>query len=302
MFRRWVDVGKLPISSEPIVIDAQTFQEMLDEAQPGDVIKIGPCVIEGNFVTKNDGQLDRPIVVFSDGNTILRPPPDGGGPILLIQNSNYVFDGFEFDMAGRPGYAVQVFQTDNVQLSNNRIHGARDCSGSGSAAGGVHIRGNRGKAVVGVRIRDNEIYENFAFGAGPSAGQVSACATLDWADLSQVQCDALRDGPQQDANGVYMDHFVQCVDIRRNEIYNNGGDGIQCEATETAGRTSFGIVVADNRIYTDTPCSDCGGACRGWTENAIDFKNCHQIRVTSRLLKNPAFPRSAGIDPIRSLP
>lgn len=76
----------------------------------------------------------------------------------------------------------------------------------------------------------------------------------------------------QDSHGVAIVQSAARVMVRRNRLWDNGGDGIQCEDYAEASANPEDITLEDNVIYT-TPVN------MGRTENAVDIKSCRHVTV-----------------------
>ncbi|HEV2863199.1 MAG TPA: right-handed parallel beta-helix repeat-containing protein [Pyrinomonadaceae bacterium] len=77
---------------------------------------------------------------------------------------------------------------------------------------------------------------------------------------------------EQDSHGVAVVQSAARVMVRRSRIWDNGGDGIQCEDYAEASANPEDITLEDNVIYT-TPAN------MGRTENAVDIKSCRHVTV-----------------------
>lgn len=77
---------------------------------------------------------------------------------------------------------------------------------------------------------------------------------------------------EQDSHGVAIVQSAARVSVRRSRIWDNGGDGIQCEDYAEAFANPEDITLEDNLIYT-TPAN------MGRTENAVDIKSCRHVTV-----------------------
>ena len=77
---------------------------------------------------------------------------------------------------------------------------------------------------------------------------------------------------EQDSHGVAIVQSAARVMVRRSRIWDNGGDGIQCEDYASASANPEDITLEDNLIYT-TPAN------LGRTENAVDIKSCRHVTV-----------------------
>ena len=87
---------------------------------------------------------------------------------------------------------------------------------------------------------------------------------------------------EQDSHGVAIVQSAARVMVRRSRIWDNGGDGIQCEDYAAASANPEDITLEDNLIYT-TPAN------MGRTENAVDIKSCRFVTV-----RGTAALRAAG--------
>ena len=76
----------------------------------------------------------------------------------------------------------------------------------------------------------------------------------------------------EDDHGIVIREGAARVTVRRSQLWDNGGDGIQCEDYSNLAYEPYDIWLEDNRIWT-TP------ARQGDTENAIDIKNCRRVSI-----------------------
>jgi hypothetical protein len=77
---------------------------------------------------------------------------------------------------------------------------------------------------------------------------------------------------EQDSHGVAIVPPSARVWVKRNRIWDNGGDGIQCEDYANVPRNPEDITLEDNLIFT-TPSN------LGRTENAVDIKSCKYVTI-----------------------
>ena len=77
---------------------------------------------------------------------------------------------------------------------------------------------------------------------------------------------------EADSHGVAIVPPASRVMVRGSRIWDNGGDGIQCEDYQNAPANPEDIVLEDNLIFT-TPAN------LGRTENAVDIKSCKYITI-----------------------
>jgi hypothetical protein len=77
---------------------------------------------------------------------------------------------------------------------------------------------------------------------------------------------------EQDSHGVAIVQSAARVMVRRNHIWDNGGDGVQCEDYASATANPEDITLEDNLIFT-TPAN------MGRTENAVDIKSCRYVTI-----------------------
>lgn len=77
---------------------------------------------------------------------------------------------------------------------------------------------------------------------------------------------------EQDSHGVAIVQSAARIMVRRNRIWDNGGDGVQCEDYASAMANPEDITLEDNLIFT-TP------AKQGRTENAVDIKSCRYVTI-----------------------
>ena len=92
---------------------------------------------------------------------------------------------------------------------------------------------------------------------------------------------------EQDSHGVAIVQSAARVMVRRSRIWDNGGDGIQCEDYADAPANPEDITLEDNLIYT-TPAN------MGRTENAVDIKSCRFVTVRGSVPPGAAGSDTAG--------
>jgi hypothetical protein len=86
---------------------------------------------------------------------------------------------------------------------------------------------------------------------------------------------------EQDSHGVAIVQSAARVMVRRNRIWDNGGDGIQCEDYAEAARNPEDITLEDNHIFTTA-------ANLGRAENAVDIKSCRYVTIRGSAPVGPA--------------
>jgi hypothetical protein len=91
---------------------------------------------------------------------------------------------------------------------------------------------------------------------------------------------------EEDSHGVAIVPPASRVSVRRNRIWDNGGDGVQCEDYATAPVNPEDIIIEDNQIFT-TPAN------YGRTENAVDIKSCKYITIRGSSPPSPSRPGAA---------
>lgn len=89
---------------------------------------------------------------------------------------------------------------------------------------------------------------------------------------------------EEDSHGVAILPPAARVMVRRNRIWDNGGDGVQCEDYANAPINPEDIIIEDNHIFTTPPNF-------GRTENAVDIKSCKHVTIRG---SSPVDPSRAG--------
>lgn len=125
---------------------------------------------------------------------------------------------------------------------------------------GVRFMENAGHGV----LRNSRVHNSTAGAAVYIAGR----------DILVEGCEIFNNfqANEQDSHGVAIVQSAARVMVRRSRIWDNGGDGIQCEDYSDAPANPEDIMLEDNRIYTTT-------ANLGRTENAVDIKSCRYVTI-----------------------
>ncbi|HEX2203371.1 MAG TPA: right-handed parallel beta-helix repeat-containing protein [Longimicrobium sp.] len=76
----------------------------------------------------------------------------------------------------------------------------------------------------------------------------------------------------QDDHGIVIREAAARVTVRNSRLWDNGGDGVQCEDYSGGAYEPYDIWLEDNRIWTSS-------AAQGQTENAVDIKNCRRVSI-----------------------
>lgn len=127
--------------------------------------------------------------------------------------------------------------------------------------------------VTGVRFMENAdhgVLRNSRVHNSTSGASVYVAGR----DILVEGCDIFNNfqANEQDSHGVAIVQSAARVMVRRSRIWDNGGDGIQCEDYAEASANPEDITLEDNLIYT-TPANF------GRTENAVDIKSCRYVTV-----------------------
>ena len=127
--------------------------------------------------------------------------------------------------------------------------------------------------VTGVRFMENAdhgVLRNSRVHNSTSGASVYVAGR----DILVEGCDIFNNfrADGQDSHGVAIVQSAARVMVRRSRIWDNGGDGIQCEDYAEASANPEDITLEDNLIYT-TPAN------LGRTENAVDIKSCRYVTV-----------------------
>lgn len=223
----------------------------------------------------HSGRLDAPIALIGapgEARPVVRSMSEGTLLSFGPRDTYWVVKGLDLNKNQRNGATVQVLGTPT--------------SASDPSAGPAHhiaIRDNLirdGKSGAAVLIRhaatDVLVEGNFIYGHH------------QWVNGSNVAYSRLNSSYlRSDANAVNLEGTVSAqvarVQIRRNDMHHNGGDGIQCIGVDdNAGPRSndpADLDAVDNRIHHNE-------------EDAIDIKSCQ--RVSIRGSRSPELAGSAA--------
>jgi hypothetical protein len=192
---------------------------------------------DANALTTTSGTATAPIVIRAAPGATSKPVLNlsASKAALWIDNAYWIVDGLDFNLAGKAVSGVVVNDPANhVVLRNSRVH-----SGAGGAA--VYITGED------VAIENNEIGDDFKY---------TSSGVLD------------------DAHGVAVTSGAARVRVAGNKIYNNSGDGLQCDYTgaPSDSQAPVDLTVQDNRFWTDP-------AHYGQVEQGVDIKACRRVSI-----------------------
>ncbi len=127
--------------------------------------------------------------------------------------------------------------------------------------------------VTGFRFMDNADY-GVLRNSRVHNSTSGASVYVSGRDILVENCDIYNNfkTDEQDSHGVAIVPPASRVMVRGNRIWDNGGDGVQCEDYATAPVNPEDITIEDNLIYS-TPANF------GRTENAVDIKSCKYVTI-----------------------
>ncbi|MCA1706637.1 MAG: hypothetical protein LC808_26580 [Actinobacteria bacterium] len=234
----------------------------------------------GTLDPARSGTADAPIALVGapgEARPVLRSVSDRTLLSFGPRDAYWVVKGLDLDKNERDGATVQVLGTPastsdpsagpahHVAVRNNVIRDSK----SGAATLVRH-------AATDVLVEGNAIYGHHRWESGSSVA------------YSRLSSSYLR----ADANAVNLEGTASAqvarVQVRGNELRDNGGDGIQCLGVDDdAGPRSndpADLDAVDNRIYR--------GAANPYAEDAVDVKSCQ--RVSIRGSRSPELAGSAA--------
>jgi nitrous oxidase accessory protein NosD len=213
------------------VADADALQQALDDARPGQVIRLAAGRYEGNFVATAQASADAPILLCGTRDAVLDGGEIDGDYTLHLSGAAYwVVSGFTVT-GGQKGVMVDTGV-------GNRIEGLLVTSMGDEA---IHLRRNStGNTVVGNTVRDTGLRKP-KFGEGVYVGS----AEKNWCKITDCKPDR----------------------SDRNLIEGNDIAGTTAESVDIKEGTSDGVVrgnVFDGSAMVDTDSwVDVKG--NGWT-------------------------------------
>jgi hypothetical protein len=107
-------------------------------------------------------------------------------------------------------------------------------------------------------------------------------------DILVENCEVFNNfrADNEDSHGVAIVPPSSRVMVARSRIWDNGGDGVQCEDYADAPANPEDITLEDNHIFS-TPAN------YGRTENAVDIKSCKYITIRGSSPVSPSRPGAA---------
>ncbi|MEV6487035.1 right-handed parallel beta-helix repeat-containing protein [Actinoplanes sp. NPDC051633] len=212
------------------------------------------CLAPGDYndaeaVTAASGDADEPIVIRGTPGAT-RLHLNATKSALWFNHAYWIAEGLDFDLAHRVVSGVVIAAAANhVVFRNSRVH-------DGAGGAGVYVAGDD------VAVETNEIGDNFRY---------DATGALD------------------DAHGVAVVAKASRVRIAGNRLYNNSGDGMQCEYTGAAtdADAPIDIIVRDNRFWTDP-------AHYGQVEQGVDIKGCRYVSIAGSVSPQTDDPNAAN--------
>lgn len=254
---------------------------------PGNVLNVSAGEYSNTNIDLTDlvpnGTASAPIVVrgHGPGNVVFKPTTDpsiSDKSILDVQRSYWVFEDIAFDMNHQPSPAIKV-STPGAHVVIRRVQVRNSTAGSAV---------NLGSGAHDVAILESRIHDTWASegASGAACTQHSQCGEGFVCDPGPKVCRKRKDG-----HGVFIGTGVYQVLVRDNLLYDNSGDGVQCEEGVGGNQNPRNVnttliprdvILEGNEIYTTQP---------NWgvTENAIDLKACHNVSVRSSPLKRSSF-------------
>jgi nitrous oxidase accessory protein NosD len=193
----------------------QTIGKAVSVAGPGELIRVLAGTYSENIVLGANVKAGTPEAKISlQGEGKPRLVPGGGvGALIQVRQPNWIIDGFELDLQGKPQFAV-TFE-GNVKgsvLANSELH-------HGTGGGAVTTYAN----ATGAIIENNHIH-SFVKKIG---------------DL--------------DSHGVVVQPTSRDITVRNNDIHGNSGDSVQCLGPEGFSTLppAKGLVVENNHFYAN---------------------------------------------------
>jgi hypothetical protein len=212
------------------------------------------CLAPGDYhdaeaVTAASGDADEPIVIRGTPGAT-RLHLNATKSALWINHGYWLVEGLDFDLGHRAVSSIVVAETaGHVVIRNSRVH-------DGAGGAGIYVAGDD------VAVEGNEIGDNFRY--DPS-------------------------GVLDDAHGVLVVAKAARVRIAGNRLYNNSGDGMQCEYNGAPADPDapVDVTVRDNRFWTDP-------GHYGQVEQGVDIKACRYVSIVGSVSPEADDPNAAN--------
>lgn len=236
-----------------------------------------------NSTAYDDGDADEPITIRNapgEARPVLvgKPPNTDGSidPIIRATRPYWIFDGLEFDGKGRFQNAVKL-SSHHLTLRNSLVR-------------------DQGRDAVLVDGQDIYIYKNEIRDVWEASGSGSASCTTNASCAAGQVCSRDFSGvgtcrTRQDGHGIDIVSNAARILVKDNKVHDVSGDGSQCSGPAqgyTPGSSPVDITFEGNEMYTSPDNL-------GYTENAIDIKDCSQITMRREKYHTyHAVPSSSG--------
>jgi len=197
------------------VSNSDELKNALQNAQPGDYIKLENGVYQGEFIADRSGGLTTPIVLHGSRDAILEAQPNTRGYGFYLNANYWVLSGFTIRNAAK---GVMADEANNNVISGLHIYNIGD--------EGIHLRRNSSNNVVQYNWIQDTGLRVAEFGEGIYVGS----AISNWETLTAGQPD------KSDNNHI---------------ISNLLGPGISAEGIDIKEGTTGGLV-RNNTFISDS--------------------------------------------------
>jgi len=240
-----------------------TIQAAIDAANPGDTISVGNGIYpesikigKANLILQSETSL----------GAIIRPtttPASWPEAVIYITADGVTVDGFEVDGTTVADNGILGWETSDLTIKNNKIHGAvRQWDGCGIL---LFSWGNGG-TVYNNHIENNEVYDTGRMGImvmdKGANYSVTSGNTITGNIVYDVWKKAIEWGDH--GGGIQINVGKDCA-ITNNEVYNvqDGQRGIYMFGS-ASGNTITGNILRDNEIGIQLWISGEGGTTIEW--------------------------------------
>ncbi|MED3661815.1 NosD domain-containing protein [Ureibacillus sp. FSL K6-8385] len=209
------------------------FQQLIDQAEEGDVIHLSKGTYEGNFI------IPKGITLIGDGNAVFKPK-NPKEPVITVNGANHVtIQGIKVQT---PGTGMVIKDSNDIKLSNLIMNGVFS---------GIDVYRTNGIAVEKTTIAGNG--ENLGKKGNGISFYDSSGITAKNNDIAHVQDGIYLENAKDISvlknkveNGRYGTHFMYSEDAEvRDNVYKKNVTGLMIMMTENVSLSRNDISYQD---------------------------------------------------------
>jgi len=253
-----------------------TIQAAITAADPGDTISVGDGTYEEAITI---GVANLTLQSETSLGTTIRPietPQGWPEAVIYITADGVTVDGFEVDGTTVADNGILGWETSDLTIKNNKIHGAvRDWDGCGIL---LFSWGNGG-TVYDNLIENNEVYDTGRMGIMVMDYGTTYSVTSGNTITGNTVHDVWKNPQGDHGGGIQINVGKDCA-ITNNEVYDvqNGQRGIYMFGS-ASGNTIIGNTLRNNEIGIQLWISGEGGTSIDWGGETVTSPQVHDNNI-----------------------